>query len=202
MNDYQKEQAETLTLIRNYLSSEKQQEKENLFTLISDYLTFRTKIASFLACYFIGICQLKCYQSRLSACCGKEGIITFFADMLINALMSSEQELDQLELAISRESEFKCMYLGDNGCIWKIKPIVCEMFLCETAIKEVFEKYPGAKTQWNEFKKQEKFYKWPDRPVLFDRLEKFFINKGHHSPLMYFHNSPGLLHIKKRSGLL
>jgi hypothetical protein len=39
------------------------------------------------------------------------------------------------------------------------------------------------------------------KKVLFDDLETFFINAGHASSLMYLHNSPGLLLVKKRAGL-
>ena len=40
---------------------------------------------------------------------------------------------------------------------------------------------------------------WPDRPVLFDELEKLFIKEGYDSPLMYCHKSPGLLRLKSKS---
>ena len=50
--------------------------------------------------------------------------------------------------------------------------------------------------------KQEKSFKWPDRPVLFDDLEKLFLDLGCHSTLMHLNLSPGLLRIKKRAGLI
>lgn len=204
MNDYQKEQAESLRIIRQYLSPSKQREKENLLTMASEYFSFRKQVDSFLVHYFGHVCQLKCYQNRLSACCGKEGIVTFFADMVINALVSSEDDLDRIESVISNDMDtaFKCIYLGEQGCIWKIKPIICEMFLCDTAMKEVFEKDPSAKAKWNEFKIQEKRFRWPDQPVLFDQLEEIFLDAGYCTSLMYLHNSPGLLRIKQKAGLL
>ncbi|MGD2030721.1 MAG: hypothetical protein PVG86_12380, partial [Desulfobacterales bacterium] len=52
---------------------------------------------------------------------------------------------------------------------------------------------------WNELKQRKKIYTWPDRPVLFDDLERYFMNAGYSSPLMYLHNSPGLLRIKKQA---
>jgi hypothetical protein len=76
------------------------------------------------------------------------------------------------------------------------------MFLCDAAMKEVFEKYPGTATRWNKFREREKQFKWPDQPVLFDELEKIFLTAGYRSSLMYFHNSPGLLRVKQQSGLL
>jgi hypothetical protein len=36
--------------------------------------------------------------------------------------------------------------------------------------------------------------------VLFDDLEAFFIDCGCTSPLMYLHNSPGLLRVKQKRG--
>jgi hypothetical protein len=203
MNDYQKEQAESLTIVREHLSSLDSNQKENLFEMASEYFLFRKEVDFFLNNYFGSICNLKCYQSLLSACCGRDGIITFFADMVINALVSSEQDLDRLHVAVSLSDDnvIKCIYLGKNGCLWKIKPIVCEMFLCNSAMKEVFEKFPEAALKWNQLKEHEKLFKWPDRPVLFDYLEKVFMTAGYRSSLMYFHNSPGLLRIKQQAGL-
>ncbi len=74
--------------------------------------------------------------------------------------------------------------------------------MCDTAMKEVFEKDPSAKAKWNEFKIQEKRFRWPDQPVLFDQLEEIFLDAGYCSSLMYLNNSPGLLRIKQRAGLL
>ena len=48
-----------------------------------------------------------------------------------------------------------------------------------------------------EFKQREKAFRWPDQPVLFDDIEAVFLNAGLSSPLMYLHNSPGLLRVKK-----
>jgi hypothetical protein len=203
MNDYQQEQSETLAIARNYLSSLNGNQKESLFEMISEYLSFRKEVDSFLLQYFADICNLKCYQNRLSACCGREGIITFFADIVINVLVSTEEDLNRIGsvLSLNNETETKCVYLGNKGCLWKVKPIVCEMFLCDSAVKEVFEEFPEAASKWKQFKQQEKLFKWPDRPVLFDHLEEIFIAAGYQSPLMYLHNSPGLLRIKKEAGI-
>jgi hypothetical protein len=204
MNDYQKEQAESLTIVRKHLSSLNINQKETLFEMASEYFLFRKEVDSFLYYYFGNICNLKCYQNRLSACCGRDGIITFFADMVINALVSSEQDLDQLDAAVSSNCNtgIKCIYLGNKGCLWKLKPIVCEMFLCHSAMNDVFEKFPEAALKWKQLKQQEKLFKWPDQPVLFDLLEEVFLTAGYRSSLMYFHNSPGLLRIKRQAGLL
>ena len=77
-----------------------------------------------------------------------------------------------------------------------MKPIVCEMFLCDEAERTVFGVNHNALKQWNEFKEIKKNYTWPDKPVLFEYLEMIFMEKGCKSPLMYIHYSPGLLIIK------
>ena len=83
--------------------------------------------------------------------------------------------------------------------IWNIKPIVCEMFLCDAAQKEVFGKELHVRKRWEELQKQKKSFTWPDRRVLFDSLERYFMDAGFTSPLMYLHNSPGLLRVKQMS---
>ena len=50
-------------------------------------------------------------------------------------------------------------------------------------------------------REQEKAFKWPDRSVLFDDLEKVFLDLGYRSTLMHLNLSPGLLKVKKMAGL-
>jgi hypothetical protein len=120
--------------------------------------------------------------------------------VVINVLVSSDDEIDRLLEALQApNSGLKCVYLGNKGCLWRVKPIVCEMFLCEDARKTVFGKALDAKAQWERLRRREKRYTWPDRPVLFDDLETLFIEAGHDSNLMYFHNSPGLLKVKSKA---
>jgi hypothetical protein len=111
--------------------------------------------------------------------------------------MSSEEETDRIVEALQTPNVgLKCVYLGNRGCLWKIKPIVCEMFLCKEARQTVFGQALDVKKRWKRLKRREKMYTWPDRPVLFDDLEAVFIQAGYNSNLMYFHNSPGLLKVK------
>jgi hypothetical protein len=56
-----------------------------------------------------------------------------------------------------------------------------------------------AKEKWEALKQREKTFRWPDQAVLFDELEEVFIKAGYDSTLMYLHNSPGLLRVKKMS---
>ena len=200
MSSYQKEQLETLDMVLCHLETIRKQEKQRLLLQISDYLMFRNTVDAFLGEHFENICTLKCYQSNVSACCSREGIITFFADVVVNLLVSEESEIKALSKALIKPNTgFKCIYLNVQGCMWRIKPIICEMFLCDPAEKTVFNEKPPAKRVWQQLKQREKQYRWPDRPVLFDDLEKYFIAAGYSSPLMYLHNSPGLLRVKEQA---
>lgn len=202
MSDYQFEQLETLSLVRMYLKTLPGGEKDKLRMMAADYLEFRRRVDRFLEAHFGSLCDQACYQSRLSACCSREGIITFFADVVVNQLFSDEREIDGLARTLRQEgSGFKCVYLGPAGCRWKIKPIVCQMFLCEPAKTKVFRRQPEIETEWLELERQRKTFTWPDRPVLFDIIETYFIAMGCSSSLMYMHQSPGLLRVKKKAGL-
>jgi hypothetical protein len=198
MDEYQKEQFNAHSLAVNYMDSLSEIKIEQFKAKVGDYLNFRKDTGQFLEQYFSEICVQSCYQNGRSACCSKEGIITFFADILINALLSTKKEIEGLKLLLKIENKgFKCIYLGEEGCVWRLKPIICDMFLCDQAKKQVFEKDQEASRQWDCLKKREKGFTWPDRPVLFDDLEAVCIQDSLVSPLMYLHNSPGLLRVKK-----
>lgn len=197
MNEYNREQAQAIIMVRNHLKRLSRFERARLQRRTTNYIAFRKGVDEFLQRYFSEVCTRTCYQNHYSACCSREGITTFFADMLINLVMSSDEEIEGLLRALSLPNRgTKCVYLGKRGCLWRVKPIVCEMFLCEHARKEIFDKYPGALRAWEKLKRREKRYTWPSRPVLFDDLETYFLQKGYSSSLMYFHNSPGLLRVK------
>lgn len=199
MNSYQKEQAESLAMVERYLETLSAAQRKALELQISDYLLFRDEVHTFLSEHFSDLCTEKCYRNNLSACCSREGIITFFGDMVINALVSHSQEIKALMAVLQKPNTgFKCIYLGKKGCMWRVKPIVCEMFLCDQAQKQVFGEKPWLEDAWNDLKHRKKLYTWPDRPVLFDDLERYFMDAGYSSPLMYFHNSPGLLRVKQQ----
>ena len=198
MNSYQQEQAESLAMVQRCLATLSASEKQALEMKIADYLLFRDEVDTFLSEHFSNLCTKKCYENKLSACCSREGIITFFGDMVVNTLVSCNEEINALLEALQKPNTgFKCIYLGNNGCLWRVKPIVCEMFLCEQAKKEVFRKKAWVEDAWEELKQRKKLYTWPDRPVLFDDLELYFMDAGYSSPLMYLHNSPGLLRVKQ-----
>jgi hypothetical protein len=200
MNDYQSEQLEALRLVRNCLPAFLSKLKGDLHESLADYLHFRKETDRFLEGYFSDICNQSCYQNQRSACCSKDGIITFFADVVINVLHSEDTDLDRMDARLREHNAgAKCIYLSPEGCLWRIKPVVCQMFLCDNARKQVFEKFPGLEREWNCLEEQKKGFTWPDKPVLFDGIEALFMDAGHNSSLMYCHNSPGLVHLKRKS---
>jgi hypothetical protein len=197
MSAYNREQSEAMRMVQTQLRLMPSFERKALQKRIEGYLDFRKDVEQFLERYFSGVCTEKCYQDHYSACCNREGIVTFFADVVINLLMSEEEEIAALLRVLDLPyTDSKCVYLGEEGCLWRIKPIICEMFLCEPARTAVFEREPKGLEEWERLKKREKGYTWPSRPVLFDELEAWFMKKGCSSSLMYFHNSPGLLRVK------
>ena len=203
ISPYQEEQLIALIYLLNHNTTISWTERRMLENLIFDYLAFRNEVTAFNACYLSKICTETCFLNHLSACCNREAIITFFADVVVNALVSNDNEATMLSESLKLPNQgSKCVYLGKSGCLWKEKPIVCEMFLCDTARKKAFDEHPEALESWKNLKQREKLFKWPDRLVLFDELEKYFMAVGFSSPLMYLHNSPGLLRVKQQAGLI
>jgi hypothetical protein len=195
---YQEEQLEALLMVVEHIGTPESRIRRELQDMIAGYLSFCSEADAFLSENFSDICNEKCYRSDLSACCSREGIITFFADVVVNLLVSSPAEIQSLRAVLEKENRgFKCVYLGKKGCLWRVKPVVCEMFLCDTAKNKVFSRKKGLIQEWTALKKKEKSFTWPDRPVLFDEIESYFRAAGCSSSLMYMHNSPGLLRVKK-----
>ena len=202
MSTYQREQLAALQMVCAHLKAMPASNRQLSTDLTAEYRAFRKDVSAFLKTHLAGICSQKCYQSRLSACCSKEGIVTFIADVTINALVSSEDHIRSLIQVLQVPNRgYKCVYLGPDGCRWQLKPIVCEMFICEPAQKQILDKSPEARQEWEALKQIKKQFTWPDRPVLFDTIEQLFIKAGYSSPLMYMHNSPGLLRVKQRAQL-
>ena len=171
MSSYQKEQIDALEMVLEHLQSMPEEERLALIESTAEYRLFRKNVDAFLTENLSDVCTLKCYKNQLSACCSKDGIITFFADVVINALVSTEEEIGLLARVLGETNNgFKCIYLGPDGCLWHLKPIVCEMFICDAAQKLIFAVAPEAREKWEEFKQLKKRFTWPDRPVLFDAL--------------------------------
>ena len=202
MNPYHQEQIEALEMVSKHLE-DYPSARRDLLALTSDYRSFRAEVAGFLSTHFSEICTQTCYQNRLSACCSREGIVTFFADIVVNVLVSTRRQIEDLIAHLrAPNTGFKCVYLSENGCRWQLKPIVCEMFLCDRAQDAVMADNPNFLQQWKQLEDQRKRFTWPDQPVLFDKLEAYFIAAGHRSTLMYLHTSPGLLRVKQQAGLM
>ena len=201
MNDYQSEQLNTLLKVSKVMETLTQKRLADLRHMIGPYMDFRKETDAFLEEYFGGICTQNCYKNNVSACCSKDGIVTFFADHAVNALFSDRKDFTELEMRLKDlNNGFKCIYLGENGCVWKVRPIVCVMFLCDAALQEAFNGNESAKTAWQAIEEKKKEFTWPDKPVLFDTLEAIFMEMGVDSSLMYCHKSPGLIRVKKIAG--
>lgn len=203
MNDYQQEQWDALTLAIEQVALLSTNERQNLIREMAPYLAFREEVDRFLEAHFSDRCTRSCYTNRRSACCSKDGIITFWADVVINVCRSSESEILKLQQALqSPVFDQKCTYLGDDGCCLKVRPLNCAMFLCDQVQQEVFPGNAGCQEGWDDLNRRAKTFRWPDKPVLFDRLETFFMGRGCRSSLMYINTSPGLLRIKRQAATL
>lgn len=201
-SDYNRDQRLSIQAIREAFGKLTSSRVQHLRESIQPYLHFRQAIEDYQRTYFGALCRKICFETQVSACCGFESIITFFADQVINFLVTPPEEIAALSAVLERPNTTKkCVYLGKNGCIWRVRPISCAMFLCESVKKTVFEQQPEVESLWNDFQKQEKEFNWPTKPVLFDQLEKEFMKLGVDSPHLYFHRSPGLLRIKAQARL-
>ena len=199
ISSYQSEQLQALTLAREVLCGAPSSAGQELKASLAAYLNFRRRVDAFLGRYFEKVCSESCYRSKRSACCSRDGIITYWADVVVNVLHATPAQLDLLEARLTTPQQgAKCVYLGDGGCLWRIRPIVCAMFLCGQAEAAVFGEHPRAKARWAELNTEKKLYTWPDRPVLFNDLESWFVERGYRSSLMYMHLSPGLVRLKQK----
>ena len=201
MNEYQLEQWAALEQLQAAMGGFSKKQKRQILQEMAAYREFRRQADQFSRDLFGPFCTSACFQSKRSACCSRDGIITFWADMVVNACASSPEQLTRLREAIKNPFfDHKCIYLTPGGCLWSVRPLVCAMFLCDRVQDAVFSTKPIESDRWNKFKAQAKSFRWPDRPVLFDRLETLFIDAGCDSSLMYLNKSPGLLRIKKQAG--
>lgn len=203
MNDYQAEQWDALSKAGGAIRRFNAAESGVLHDKVEPYLKFRRQLDTFHSLHLEDHCRRTCYETHLSACCSKDGIVTFWADVTINALFSSQKQLDDLALALKEPAyPQKCTFLGPKGCRWQLRPLMCALFLCDAAKTGIFEDDGAAETQWESLRSQADEYRWPDKPVLFDWMELHFLTMGIHSSLMYINKSPGLLRIKRKAGLL
>lgn len=202
MNSYQTEQQDALFKAREAVLRLSRPESGALSHKIRSYLEFRRQVDAFHDVHFRHHCSLSCFQNRLSACCSKDSIVTFWADVMINAFVSKAVQLADLALSLTDPAyPHKCIYLGPDGCRWQLRPLMCALFLCDAAKAEVFAANISAQSRWEKLQAQANDFRWPDKPVLFDWLESYSMARGIHSPLMYINKSPGLLRIKRKAGI-
>jgi hypothetical protein len=197
VSEYNRDQLVGFEKVREGLCKLDNQEIQELRTAIAPYLEFRARLAEFNARHFTALCRETCFLTSVSACCGFESIFTFFADQVITALCTNSTDQEAMLALLSRPNHSRhCVYLGESGCTWKVPPIGCAMFFCDTAKNQVFKGSPAAESEWSRLRELEKEFTQPTRPVLFDWIEVLFRRAGIDSPHMYFHKSPGLLRMK------
>ena len=201
---YNLEQRQTWEMIARHLHGQQEESlSREIAGMIKPYLDFRKELDAFQKAKFKDFCTAACFDNSTSACCSKEGIVTFFADALVNTSVSSPEDIKALLDALSSpRADGRCVYLSHAGCLWRIPPVVCAMFVCDMVERQVLAPNPDWSKTWQAFGEKRKSFTWPDRPVLFDDLEKLFIDNGLDSPLMYLNKSPGLLKIKAKAGLI
>jgi hypothetical protein len=203
ISEYNRDQLRSLEAIRDTCRRLPESEIHSLIESLQPYLEFRQQSERYQARYFRDICSGSCFSTGLSACCGFESIITFFADHVINFLLSTAEETGRLFSVLGQPNRTgRCVYLHPTGCLWRLTPISCAMFLCDDAKHAAFGRCPDAAPPWVELREREKDYTCPTKPVIFDDLEKVFRALAVDSPHMYFHTSPGLLRLKARAGIL
>lgn len=76
------------------------------------------------------------------------------------------------------------------------------MFYCDQVKSAVWQEVPDAAAVFEAFRRREKEFTHPDKPVLFDDLDRSFGRMGLQTPHMYYHSSPGLVLLKAKSGIL
>lgn len=201
--EYNLEQFDAYMTLKAFFDKASADEIAELNIMIAPYLEFRAKASEFLTKSCAEVCGNICFKTGLSDCCMHEGIITFFADWIVNWLVSSKEEIETLFKALFYPlRNDKCVYLGPSGCLWKIKPMNCETFVCKKARAEIFANDSDAERVYEEILTKKKTFSYPDRPVLFDDIEKYFIARGVDSETMYFHKGAGLLMIKRKAGVI
>jgi hypothetical protein len=202
-SEYHRDQLTSFTAIRDACRRFSDEALRHLVGRLQPYLEFRGELEGFQHRYLRAYCQRSCFATGLSACCGFESIITFFADQVITYLIGSAEERQALFEVLERPNAAgKCVFLGPTGCIWRVPPVTCALFLCDQSKAAVFGDDPAGAALWQEFREREKRFTHPIQPVLFDELERVFLEQGAESPHMYFHYSPGLLRLKAQAGIL
>jgi len=199
LSPYTSQHLATLDGLKKQLEELGDAGRTELREMMGPYIAYREVAGRFFRDHLVGDCGRICFERDRSGCCGREGIIVFFADFVVELLAAGEERAEDFGRTLRADrGGTNCVYLSSKGCLWKIKPIACEMFLCDEVREKVLAADVDLDREWKDFREKEKEFTRPDKPVLFDDLERFFIEKGVESPLMYFHHSPGLLRMKRK----
>ena len=200
MNDYQREQWDALELASDCLERLDDRERDTLMGEMQPYLQFRHSVDRFLGTHLHTYCTSSCYTNQRSACCAKDGIVTFWADLVINLSCSDRRAIDNLRQSLRAPAyEDKCTYLGPKGCRWQVRPLMCALFLCDAADTDIISADKKRADAWSDLKRRADGFRWPVGSVLFDRLELFFLERGHRSSLMYINTTPALMRVKQQA---
>lgn len=202
LSEYNRDQWVSFMAIKSAMETMGERKRTALRNAVEPYLAFRSDLRRFHERFFAPHCATTCFTSARSACCGFESIFTFFADQVITYLVSDADGRERIFEALVRPYRpDRCVYLGPKGCVWTLPPISCAMFYCDEIKERVLQGRPNISGLWQRLRETERMFTYPDRPVLFDAIESVFLALGVSSPHMYFHTSPGLLRIKRKSGL-
>ena len=83
MSLYNRQHMEAILMVRDHFAGISLAMRDRLESEVEHYLEFREEVARFHRRCFADICSVKCFSSRTSACCGREGILVFFADVVV-----------------------------------------------------------------------------------------------------------------------
>lgn len=195
-SEYNRDQARSLEAIDAALARMGEEKVRVLLGMIEPYLAFRDDLERFHTRHVTGFCTGTCFETRESACCGFESIFTYFADLVIAWLRASGEERGRIRALLAAFNRtLHCVYLTEKGCLFRTSPVSCAMFLCDRAKAALSIEAQG---EYAGLREREKEFTRPDKPILFDEIERIFIEAGVDSPHMYCHRLPGLLKLKAR----
>jgi hypothetical protein len=201
-SSYQVEQLEALCLVRMHLNPCRAPSAIGCGRRSPTTWPFGAAWMTSCTANFGGVCSTTCYRSRLSACCSREGDCDLFrrrghqpAALRASARPTSSSGASgrkhRPEVRLPRAGRLPVARQTDRVPDVPVR----------SGQGESFRRSPRTASEWADFEQERKLFTWPDRPVLFDLLEAYFISAGCSSSLMYLHQSPGLLRVKRQAGL-
>ena len=86
MSEYNRDQWEALLMVQHYFEGLPASETRRLQATVGPYLEFRSEVSGFQKEVLSEICTQACFTTRQSACCNRDGIATFFADVVMKEM--------------------------------------------------------------------------------------------------------------------